>query len=143
MPTYNYSFRNYGDGGPHEPACKMVKYVTDETKDPPQWEEILSGDEKKDAIEIVNIDRAIDEPDGHYKQSTINSEQRWYQRTSLRTGNSWEVVLDPYGEVLPDPCGAPVSKAEAMYKVKDGNMVISLTPEGVYMSLTVKIVPNP
>lgn len=102
--TTNYSWRVYGDGGPDNPSCTMVGYFSDSSNIPPQWQETLEGEDKLRAIDIVNEDRAQDEPIGNYSQSTINASQRWYLRTSRRTGNAWEVVLDEDDVPIPDPC---------------------------------------
>lgn len=55
-------------------------------------------------MSVIEQDRTQDEPTGNYTQHTINESLRIYGRTSTRTGNSWEVQLEPSGSPYSDPC---------------------------------------
>jgi hypothetical protein len=100
----NYKWAVYGDGGPTNPQCKMVGYFVEPTQTPQEWQEVLHGDAERLGRTIIARDRELDEEAGHYKQTTINEEERWYARKSYRSGNTWEVVLNEDGSVQPDPC---------------------------------------
>lgn len=101
--TVNYSWRAYSDGGLENPEKQMVAYYTDLAHTPTQWSEDLEEDAKRKALEVIEADRDADEPIDNFKESVINAEDRLVQRTSSRTGNSWEVALDADGWALPDP----------------------------------------
>ena len=143
----NYSLRNYGDGGPHEPQCRMVKYVTDPTREPPQWQETLYGREKQEAMQIIARDRELDEPIGDYVQKTINEGQRWYMRTSKRSGNSWEVVLDEDNIPLPDPCDREMDPrpgplppgTEIAYSIQSGTLRMISGDDGLELVIVARV----
>ena len=93
--------------------CAMDVYVTDPTQTPNKWqEELRSGLRYDKAVEIVEADKvSADLVDG-YNQHTINEEHRIYRRTSLATGNAWEVKLDEKGKEIPSPCAPAPSPSD-------------------------------
>jgi len=105
MMTSNYSWQVYGEGGVGNPDCRISAFRTDPSQTPPQWQETLNaGDpEYAEAAGIILRDRADALTSGDYQQKTVNTAERRYIRTAP-TGNSWECVLNEFGEEVPNPC---------------------------------------
>jgi len=141
MRTESYAWSIYG-ADPANPRCKVIANITDDSHNPPQWQEELEGRRKEEALAVIRADMATANATGSYTTSIINDDLRWYWRTIQPSGRSrWEVMLDEGGNPLPNPCeDAPPPPPPDPRNVSVGlvNSVLSIEYQGQEVTMTLK-----
>lgn len=93
--SYRYNIWSPGE------ECSVVEYTTG----PPAGQRYLEGEDKEEALALIQEDIDAVASGAPHSSSTINEGQRWYWWTIQPSRrSSWEVRLDENGDQVPYPC---------------------------------------
>jgi hypothetical protein len=113
--------------------CTVVEYGG------PTGQRTLQGQEKEEALKIIQEDIDAVDNGARYSVSVINEDERWYWWTIQPSGRSrWEVKLDEEGDPLPNPCERQVPPDPRNVSVSLANCSLSLRYQGQQVTMTLK-----